>query len=349
MYKDIGKKAFLNYVQMLDGLIIFGAGRNFPKTLELLEEKNLSEKVICVWDNDENKWGKKVAIFEREVNIEKPKSLKFIDCEGVVILITCSNYLPILRQLESLGALENSIVCCYVEMGKASYEEKLLEKVVPNELRVSKWPIIPKTIHYCWFGEAPIPDEYKIYMETWKKFCPDYEIKEWNELNYDITKHEFMRQAYSNRKWSFVSDYARLDIIYQHGGIYLDTDVELLQPIDDLLYQEAYMGFEGENCIATGLGFGARPGHPIIKELRDYYHQIKFPDKLEELAKIACPIIQTEILETMGLIRNGEYQRWENITFYPEKVLTGMNVINRKIVLAPYTKSIHHYAGSWLK
>lgn len=104
--------------------------------------------------------------------------------------------------------------------------------------------MIPKKIHYCWFGGNPLPDSAKSCIASWRKFCPDYEIIEWNESNYDVNKIRYTQQAYACRKWSFVSDYARLDIIYQHGGIYLDTDVELLRPLDSLREYEGFMGFE---------------------------------------------------------------------------------------------------------
>ena len=103
--------------------------------------------------------------------------------------------------------------------------------------------MIPKIIHYCWFGGAELPEKDRKCIESWKKFCPDYQIIEWNENNYDVTKNTYMYQAYQAKKWGFVPDYARLDIIYQHGGIYLDTDVELVKNLDSLLENDAFMGF----------------------------------------------------------------------------------------------------------
>ena len=94
--------------------------------------------------------------------------------------------------------------------------------------------MIPKMIHYCWFGGNPLPDEVKKYMETWKKYCPDYEIKEWNERNFDVNQNQYCSEAYEAKKWAFVSDYARLKILYEHGGIYMDTDVEVCKPLDHL-------------------------------------------------------------------------------------------------------------------
>ena len=127
---------------------------------------------------------------------------------------------------------------------------------------------IPKKIHYCWFGRNPLPESAKKCIESWKKYCPAYEIIEWNEDNFDLTENRYAREAYEQKKWAFVSDYARLKIVYEQGGIYMDVDVELIKPLDELTELDGYMGFEkeidGQMWIATGLGFGARAGHPIV-------------------------------------------------------------------------------------
>lgn len=129
--------------------------------------------------------------------------------------------------------------------------------------------MIPKIIHYCWVGNCQKPKSVLYCIESWRKFCPDYRIIEWNESNYDFSKNKYMWQAYEAKKWGFVPDYARLDIVYQYGGIYLDTDVELVKNIDELLSHKAFMGFEdtgdGEFFVNCGHGFGAEPGNEITK------------------------------------------------------------------------------------
>ena len=157
-----------------------------------------------------------------------------------------------------------------------------------------------------------------------------------------------MMQAYENKKWGFVPDFARLDIIYHYGGIYLDTDVELIQNLDDLLYQKGFAGFEGDNYVALGLGFGAVKELPIIKEMLEYYNNIDFVNEDGTLNLIASPVWQTELLLKKGLKLNGEYQIVKDLTIFPEKMLTGKNLGTRRIRLMPYTRSIHHYEGSWL-
>ena len=110
---------------------------------------------------------------------------------------------------------------------------------------------IPKKIHYCWFGRNPLPESAKKCIESWKKYCPEYEIIEWNEDNFDLTENRYAREAYEQKKWAFVSDYARLKIVYEQGGIYMDVDVELIKPLDELTELDGYMGFEKE--IRCGL------------------------------------------------------------------------------------------------
>ena len=135
--------------------------------------------------------------------------------------------------------------------------------------------MIPKIIHYCWFGGAPLSESAKDCIRSPKKYCPDFEIIEWNESNCDTQCNPFVSQAYSVKKWAFVSDYFRYKIIEEHGGIYLDTDVELISSIDDILQNQAYMGFEfgKKSQIASGLGFGSIPHHPIISALRQGYEK----------------------------------------------------------------------------
>ena len=126
---------------------------------------------------------------------------------------------------------------------------------------------IPKVIHYCWFGDKELPKLAKKCIKSWNKYCPDYKIVCWTEDNFDVTCNRYVHEAYKAKKWAFVSDYVRLKVVYDNGGIYLDTDVELIKPIDDLIENSGFMGFDEKGIIATGLGFGAEAGNKIIYEL----------------------------------------------------------------------------------
>ena len=212
--------------------------------------------------------------------------------------------------------------------------------------------MIPKIIHYCWVGNAPKPKSVLYCIESWKKFCPDYEIKEWNESNYDFSKNHYMKQAYDAKKWGFVPDYARLDIIYQYGGIYLDTDVELVKSFDELLDQDAFMGFEntgdGEYFVNCGQGFGAVPKHEIIKAARDLYDNLEFINFDGTLNMLASPHYTTQTLCQFGLEQKDKEQKLPNMMIYRSDVLCPKNFRTGKLNVTDKTVSIHHFTASWL-
>ena len=193
-------------------------------------------------------------------------------------MITVINYSDLLNQLETFFADRSIKICVLFHILGLAREEYALSRKIPLNIRILDAPIIPKKIPYIWFGGNPLPKQYQDWIKTWKKFCPDYEIIEWNESNYDVTKNKYMSQAYQAKKWGFVPDYARLDVIYKYGGIYLDTDVELIANLDDLLHQEAFACFESNENVAFGLGVGAAKGNHLIKELRDWYDNISRED-----------------------------------------------------------------------
>lgn len=211
---------------------------------------------------------------------------------------------------------------------------------------------IPKIIHYCWVGGKPKPQSVLYCIESWKRCCPDYEIREWNETNYDFTKNEYMRQAYDAKKWGFVPDYARLDIVYEFGGIYLDTDVEMLRSFDELLDQDGFMGFEntgdGEFFVNCGHGFGAIPHHEIIRRARDQYDDLSFLNADGTPNLLASPHYTTQVLCTFGLVQENRDQQLPNMTVYASDVLCPKNFRTGTIQKTNRTVSIHHFTASWV-
>jgi len=206
--------------------------------------------------------------------------------------------------------------------------------------------MIPKIIHYCWFGKGQMTEKEIKCIESWKKFCPDYEIALWNEDNYDINKNKFISKAYEEKKWAFVTDYARLDIIYNNGGIYLDTDVELIKNLDSLLDNKAFMGFEKGRVIATGLGFGAEKNHPAIKALRDTYNNIDFD--INGNQNINCPELNSKYLISRGAVMNDQMQVVDDITLYPTEYFCPLHSTSGEMNITKNTYSIHWYSMSWL-
>ncbi len=155
--------------------------------------------------------------------------------------------------------------------------------------------MIPKVIHYCWFGRNPKSEIIQKCIESWKEFCPDYEIIEWNEDNFDVNAIEYTRDAYADEKYAFVSDYARLYVIFTQGGIYLDTDVLLHNSLDDLLKWDCWLASDDVRWINTGMGFGAVKNHPLIKSVMQAYHTRSFP--ADFCTKLDTPVFEREMPE----------------------------------------------------
>lgn len=209
--------------------------------------------------------------------------------------------------------------------------------------------MIPKVIHYCWFGRNPKPKQMEKCIKSWKKHCPDYEIREWNEDNFDIsTAPLYVRQAYEAKKWAFVTDYVRLQVVFENGGIYLDTDVELKKNLDFLLAHRAYFGFETNRNINTGLGFGAEKGTDILRELMDSYGEIPFvyPDGSFDLTP--CPFRDTEVFLRHGLRQDDTLQLLDgDILILPSVCLCPISWETRIRRRSRETVSIHWYGASW--
>ncbi len=211
---------------------------------------------------------------------------------------------------------------------------------------------IPKIIHYCWFGNKEIPENLQEYINSWKRLMPDYEIKRWDETNYDINKCSYIKEAYEAKKWAFVTDYVRLDVCYRYGGIYLDTDVEVIKSFDDLLYLDGFMGMEaGKNnkpSIGTGLALGMKKGLPIGKILRDEYHKMHFKKEDGTYDLTPCPKIQTKILKKYGFKLENKIQTIKGITIFPSEYFCPMSQYTGITNITNNTHSIHHYTASWL-
>lgn len=207
---------------------------------------------------------------------------------------------------------------------------------------------IPKVIHYCWFGGKEKPDIVKKCIRSWEKKLSNYEIKEWNEDNFDLNCNEYVKEAYRSKKFAFVSDYVRVYALFHFGGIYLDTDVEVFKPFDDLLHHDSFWGFEQEDFIATST-IGAAKGNQLIKIFLDSYQKksfIKDDGNFDDLTNVA---IITEILRNLGLERNGEYQELEGLgVFYPQTYFSPYDYINCRKFITKETYTMHHFYKSWL-
>lgn len=208
---------------------------------------------------------------------------------------------------------------------------------------------IPKIIHYCWFGGKDKPEVIKKYINSWKEKLRDYEIKEWNESNFDISSNIFVKQAYESRKYAFVSDYVRVYVLYHYGGIYMDTDVEVKQPFsDEILGNDSFWGFEEKNYIATST-IGTKKGNKLIKRFLDSYDDKKFIKEDGEIDTLTNVAIVSNIIEGIGIRLDGTYQKIDGIcTVYPQEYFSPYDYINCYSKDTKNTYTIHHFYKSWL-
>ena len=224
--------------------------------------------------------------------------------------------------------------------------------------------MIPKIIHYCWFGRGPLPELAQKCIDSWKKYLPDYEIKEWNEDNFDVNIIPYTAEAYKAGKYAFVSDYARFWILYKYGGIYFDTDVEVIRPIDDIIARGNFMGFETDPTpcdshkqgrqnastasVAPGLGLGVNPGLGLVKKMLDYYENAHFVHEANMRNQITVVHICTKVLRDNGLQEVKGVQKVADGYIYPSEYFCPINVTTGRIHVERNTRTIHHYAGTWV-
>ena len=206
---------------------------------------------------------------------------------------------------------------------------------------------IPKVIHYCWFGKGKMPTLAEKCIESWKKYCPDYKIVCWSEENFDITVNRYAKEAYEAGKWAFVSDYVRLKVLYDEGGIYLDTDVELIKPLDKLIEENGYMGFDDNGVVSTGLGFACEKGNELVGSLLADYDDISFvlPDGSYDMTP--CPDRNTKVLVRLGMDLDNKDQVFMGIRMLPEDYLCPMKYYTGRKIITENTYSIHHFCASW--
>lgn len=214
--------------------------------------------------------------------------------------------------------------------------------------------MIPKKIHYCWFGRNPLPDSAKKCIDSWKKYLPDYEIVEWNEDNFDVDSIPYTTEAYQAHKYAFVSDYARYKIIYEHGGLYFDTDVEIIRPLDAIIANGSFMGIEKSKATKTdgasgsvginpGMGIGAPPSNEIYKAILDKYASMPFDIDAGTVVKHT-----TDTMKIYGFDGKNCKQRVGDIMVYPDDYFCPMDSTTGLTHITSNTVSIHHYSCSWM-
>ena len=213
--------------------------------------------------------------------------------------------------------------------------------------------MIPKIIHYCWFGRNPLPSSAKRCINSWKKYLPDYEIKEWNEDNFDVNSIPYTRDAYAAKKYAFVSDYARFWVLYHYGGVYFDTDVEVIRPMDVFIAKGPFMGWEkpgstGVYSIAPGLGLAANKEQPLYQEILHGFEHLNFYDENGERNNYSMIPLVTDLLTQKGLKKDGSMQVIDDVILYPSEYLCPMEYFTGKVTITDNTYAIHWYSMTWL-
>lgn len=317
-------------------IVYFGIGSEFERALKNYAGYPWEKKAGFLVDNSQEKTGTEFIIGQHSYKILDLQGLIQENLSNCVMLITCSYYAEIVEQLNSISKFDH--IDCYIYYFMFTLHDQ--DSIC---IRQRTECLIPPVIHYCWFGKGDLPDFYKRCMESWYKYCPEYTIKEWNEDNCDINENDFVKQAYEMKKYGFVPDYFRLKIIYENGGIYLDTDVELLRNPDDLRYNEAFCGMQVPGEVAFGLGFGAVAGHPVLKKLMKRYSQMQFVEN-----EAISPALQTKDLMDIGMRYGNCQQEVMGMSIYPVEVLSPMNLFTKEIYKTQFSYAIHYYDGSWV-
>lgn len=206
--------------------------------------------------------------------------------------------------------------------------------------------MIPKIIHYCWFGHGPMPELALKCIASWKKWCPDYQIMEWNEDNFDINSNRYVWEAYEAKKYAFVTDYVRLYAMYTVGGIYMDTDVMVLKSLDEYLGHEAFSGFETKTKISTGIMASVK-GQRVVGELLKHYDDIPFINKDGTLNLTTNVETITNMMLQKGFVPNGQFQIIDNFAIYPQNVFCPDHKKLNDTVYMANAATVHYFAGSW--
>lgn len=209
--------------------------------------------------------------------------------------------------------------------------------------------MIPKIIHYCWFGGNTKSESVKKYIESWRKYCPDYEIKEWNESNFDIHENDYCREAYEAKKWAFVTDYVRLKALYEEGGFYMDTDVEVVKSLDPLRVYDAVSGYESQTHIPTGTMGACRDNEWIGMLLHDYNHRhfLREDGTCDMTTNVV--VITDLTVKKYGLQLHGQKLMFgHNMVLLPFDYLCAKDLDTGETCKTSNTYTIHHFAASWL-
>ncbi|MDR1688881.1 MAG: hypothetical protein LBS21_09775 [Clostridiales bacterium] len=346
--RNVAVKEFISNVANKN-LVCFGArGGNLKNFCRLFPKYEIEKRISSFYDNKENLWGKTTTLNDTEIPIFRPEKLfNEADSNTAILINSWNSFNEIYEQLNRVHKLKDAE--CYQLQFLTDMEHRCRHQSILTSCRANYKQVIPKIIHYFWFGDKPIPERHKLFIGSWRLHCPDYDIIEWNESNYDVSKFLYTKEAALANRWSKVATYARLDVVYNYGGICMDTDVEMFKSLDELLYNDAFIGFEseyGEFRINAGSGFGAVKEFPLFYEMRENYDGTLFnSDGSPNLAYNSS--FETKFMLKRGLSQDGHLQRLGKLTIYPPECFAPkpsyVFTNNGKLYVSENTFTVHHY------
>ncbi len=306
-------------------LVIYGAGASTKLLLQELDNKGLSRRVAFIVDQNEGLDGSWCSA-PNGVQVQVISLPHFCSQYGACIknefmlLIMPFAAMWIVSELDKIEQLDGVDTYLYALI---TSKKRPVNFTLKNTVR----PLIPKRIHYIWIGDKPMSDEDIENIESWRKFCPDYEIIKWDERSYDFSKNRYMREALESKQYMYVTDYARKDILFHYGGIYLDTDVELLKPLDELLYNEAFIGIEDCGQLNSGSGLGADVGHSVMRQMMEIYDDKCFINEDGSYNLKYNTYYETSYMLQQGYELKNEYQVVNGIACFPKEVFMPESII----------------------
>ena len=333
---EIIKKGILK-----EKIILFGKGLVLSRMQSCTSWRSFTSNISYIIDNN---FSGQINFCGRQVSVFSPDKIR--SEENCSIIITSAKYaLEMLEQLEEMNLPDS--VECYVWRGITGFSFKLESLPIIGQSIFS----IPKIIHTFWFSGEKIPDEYQKCIDSWSKYCPDYEIKIWTQNNYDCSKNTFLQQAIKSKKWAFAADFARFDVLYEYGGIYMDSDVELFKSLNDFLHFESFFPFT-HSCLIDPVVFGTIQHNPLLKQLlKQYENRVLFnksgnPDTIDNF----LPSVVCSVFEDMGFNYNDTMQMIDGNLIVPSYYFSNVYFeITRQLFPETEKKlySIHHCESGW--
>lgn len=323
--------------------ILIGAGNRAKDIL-----RKYDWNIKCAVDSNPELSESFLSYGEKKITVYSWDHLYEQENDNSVLLITPMMVSELIDKVNSDERLANKEVYVYQYMTAVQWDiDRIKVSRKPFDITKGTEKRIPKIIHYFWYSGDPYPEKVQRCIDSWKKFCPDYELRKWDLTNYK-TDNLFCNEALSVKNWAHASDYGRCDVLSRFGGIYLDTDVELVKPLDDLLYDDGFFVFESADGVDPGSGMGACKGNALFEEICKQYEGLHFINEDGTYNKVNIIDQYTDVLKRHGLVSDGSYQIVDGIAVYPPLVMSPYSYNTGFTAAYEKTYGIHHWVSAWI-